>query len=355
MHRPIGLTLSLTLALASLSVAALPSHAFAQLRGKYEGVAEREGADSGTGTLRLTVFSPSDTMSIGYLAVGAPLGGSGLLYSFPQGGDSIILVSMAANGDTIAWLSATRAASLGGTYSVRGGPDGGQLGRWTLASIPSPAADTFGLVVSATGFALALVGAMLWLARRTSDAWWRGHMPGLASAGEDVRRRELTGVGGWLILFLVGNAIVVLYMLATAREIPGNLSGESWLMGDILGMHSLLWIESAAHVFQVVGTATGLVLLVRRSPMTPVYWLAFLVLMAVYALVDIVSASAATERSSQMLGKTIGDAFAGGVNAAKKQNMQVLLRSAIWSWYFLKSQRVRLTFQPATLSPPSVT
>jgi hypothetical protein len=346
-HRHIGRTLSFTIALASVAVGSFPRDAFAQLSGRYEGVAEKLGSEPGGAPIHLTVIAPGDTMSMGYLAVGAPLGYSGVVYSFPQGGDSIVLVSHAASGDTIDWMSPTRTRSLGGSYSIRGGPNKGQYGRWKLTPIPPPPLFAFALTTTAIGFALVLVAAILWVARRSSTAWWRERVPAPGSPIEESRRQQLTGVGGWLALFVVGNSLVVLYMTATSGEIFENVSGTTWLLGDVIsGMHPVLWIEAAAHAFQVVGTAVGLVLILKRSSMTPVYWLCYLALMACYAVVDIGAGAGAIQRTTQMLGKTYGDAFAGGADNAEKKNMQVLLRSALWGLYFFRSQRVRLTFQP---------
>ncbi len=66
----------------------------------------------------------------GVVLIGDPLIGSGAFTATWQG-DSLIILSQAATGDTIRWVGVPNSEELGGPYTVVGGMGAGQEGRWT--------------------------------------------------------------------------------------------------------------------------------------------------------------------------------------------------------------------------------
>lgn len=67
----------------------------------------------------------------GTITIGAPLEGSGPFEGFHRG-DSLVLISRSALGDTILWRSAVRDSIYFGDYSITGGRFRGQGGRWAV-------------------------------------------------------------------------------------------------------------------------------------------------------------------------------------------------------------------------------
>jgi hypothetical protein len=92
-----------------------------------------------TGRIRLTVHDLQN-MTSGYLRVFLPLRGSGPC-TINLGGDSIRIISIAADGDTIIWSGLRMGDMIKGRYSIAGGLYRHQYGNWSLTrasgSLPS--------------------------------------------------------------------------------------------------------------------------------------------------------------------------------------------------------------------------
>lgn len=89
-----------------------------------------ERAEPVTGRLALTMGDePGDSV---FLSVGAPLGGSGSARVFCWS-DSLMMLSISALGDTIAWLGGMKPQIVQGEYVIVGGDAAAQGGTWWLA------------------------------------------------------------------------------------------------------------------------------------------------------------------------------------------------------------------------------
>lgn len=315
----------------------------------YRGTVVNSGLTSMPATLEWSVFARSDSQVVGWLQIGAPLGGTGITLAMPRGQDSVVLVTLSEAGDTIVWTSPTRTGMMSGSYSITGGQFRGQGGQWSLE--PSSSEPKFVIVLIAAAIAVSILAVLLRVAKfATSRLWGRrfaAKLDGL-SVGET---RALSGVGGWLAWFVAGNTILVLYLLGTIGEVSSNLGAGSWMLNAPLpGVRPVLLIESSTHLLQLMGAVVGLVLILRSSALAPMYWVCLLITVGALALFDIGAASALARQSSRLL--ILGD-LSGEFEKATTSNLKVVLSSLIWSLYWVRSKRVRVVFDTASHSRPA--
>jgi hypothetical protein len=137
MIRPASVTTALFL---SALVNAVPLTAQFELRGLAvnHGVAANPSSSGIQGTL---TWRSKDPSSEGELAVGEPLEGSGVSRA-KRWADSVVIISVATVGDTIAWLGRLGSSRVSGEYIVLGGRFRGQGGLWFLSG---KSASRFGI------------------------------------------------------------------------------------------------------------------------------------------------------------------------------------------------------------------
>lgn len=329
----------------ALAVLAIPRLASGQAPLRYVGTATNTQLPASPVRIELSLFQRSDTISIGWLRIDAPLNGSGIAYSFAHP-DSTILVSISTKGDTIRWHSpASGSGTLGGEYSVLGGASGGQSGTWTLAPQPNPSKAI--LLFAAIVLGIGAVLALLFLARKYQQGWWvwrLSHGP-LASASET---KSLSGVGGWMLWHLLGVGLVGAYMLITVREVGEQLGSGVWMLNDVISYaRPVLMFESVAHIFQLTAFALGLYLVVRRRPETPLYFAFVLSSLAIYGVLDLIFSSGMAGQVGAKLGKAFASDVEGEINKAATSNLRLALFGVIWAAYWIKSKRVAVMFGPA--------
>jgi hypothetical protein len=328
----------------ALAVLAIPRLASGQAPLRYIGTATNAQLPASPVRIELSFFTRSDTISVGWMGIDAPLNGSGVVYGFAHP-DSTILVSISPKGDTIRWHSPASSGTLGGEYSVLGGASGGQSGTWTLTPQPNPPKTIllFAAVVLGVGGVLAL----LFLARKYQQRWWvwrLSHGP-IASESET---KSLSGVGGWMLWHLLGVGLVGLYMLITVREVGEQVGSGVWMLNDVISYaRPVLMLESAAHIFQLTAFLLGLYLVVRRRPETPLYFAFVLTSLAIYGVLDLVFSSGMADQVGAKLGKAFASDVDSEITKAATSNLRLALFGVIWAAYWIKSKRVAVMFGPA--------
>ena len=328
----------------AIAVLAIPRLVSGQTPLRYVGTATNAQPPASPVRIELSFFQRSDTISIGWMGIDAPLNGSGVVYGFSHP-DSTILVSISPRGDTIRWHSPASSGTLGGQYSILGGASEGQSGTWTLTPQSNPPKTI--LLFAAVVLGVGAVVALLFLARKYQQRWWvwrLSHDP-LPSESET---RSLSGVGGWMLWHLLGVGLVGAYMLITVREVGDQVGAGVWMLNDVISYaRPVLMLESAAHIFQLTAFALGLYLVVRRRPETPLYFAFVLTSLAIYGVLDLVFSSGMAGQIGAKLGKEFARDVEGEINKAATSNLRLALFGVIWAAYWIRSKRAVVMFGPA--------
>ena len=309
----------------------------------YRGTVVNSGLRDRPATLELSIFQRNDTLTSGWLEIGKPLGGSGLATVVLRDLDSLYLVTVSPAQDTIVWASGTRTGTIGGDYWIKGGRYSGQSGTWRLE--PQEHLSVAALTLIALFIAVAVLLTLFVMSTYACAPWWRWRTRKPLPALTSEQREKLSSVGGWLSLTVVSSGFVIVYLLFSIGEVNDSL-GSTWLLAAAVPpMRSLLLFEAVAHLFQLLALATGIVLILRRSPVAPPFWVGFLALLVFYVLWDGAAAPALTHTLTERLGSD-GSEMRSQLQATERQNTQTLFRALIWTLYWIKSKRVRLTFSP---------
>ena len=331
--------------LAAAILVAVPSAtAAAQIQDVYRGTV-RSSLDSTLATLEWFVFGRKDTIATGWMRIGKPLADSGMAYGFVRTGDSLVILSASASGDSIVWFSNTIKGSLGGRYKVIAGSSAGQVGEWQLS--PQPVTSRSLLICGAIAIGLLVTGLLAYIADRSSKRWWLRRsmtpLPALSLLQED----EWRAISGWLAVFVVSCVVSCALLLARLGSVGESLGTNAWMFGPVIPeFRPVLFVESISHVVNVAGIILGLTLTLRRSKSTPLFWLLFLVTMGAYALFDIIAGGDLAFQMRRTMGDEMGRAFERGAQSALSTNARLLLFSVIWSGYWARSKRVRVRFAP---------
>jgi len=341
---------SLIIAVAVSVLASAPPTPRGQAADRYRGAVVNSSLPSSPASLELSVFHRSDTLTVGWLTIGAPLAGSGIAVGFLRGSDSLLLVSMSPRGDTILWTSPSRSGSIGGSYAIRGGQYAGQSGQWQMQPVPAP--SRLPLIGAAIATSVALTLAMLGIARAAKERWWRWRTSTPLRPMPDQQRYSLTGVGGWLALFVLGVIATILLKIATLDDAVANLGKGAWMMAPaIAGIRPVLFVESVFHFLQIVAPLVGLTLLFRSARAAPLYWVLLLITFVAYGLYDLAAASAAVTLISRQIGGIISKQVGEAISEASSLNIRVVIFGIVWSFYWIVSRRVRLSFGEVAQSP----
>jgi hypothetical protein len=315
----------------------------------YRGTAVNSRLRESPATLELSIFQHNDSQTVGWLKIGPPLKGSGVASVLTTEADSLYLYSVSNTGDTIVWGSATRTGSIGGRYWIRGGKYAGQGGKWRLE--PAPHLPVVTLVLIAAFIAMAVWLAMAGAAVLGCDRWWKWQQARVRVNVTTAQARQWSSIGGWLGWIVVSGSILVLYLLGTAPGVSHSLR-TTWMLGSALPhMRPTLLLETAAHAFQILGLALGVVLILRRSAVAPLYWTLLLVIMAVYAVYDIAAVQVWLPEFRSLFGPDAAATFEREGRKAQAQNTRLVASATVWSWYWIRSRRVRLVFAPFATTP----
>jgi hypothetical protein len=150
------------------------------------------------------------------------------------------------------------------------------------------------------------------------------------SLGASPRR---AGIEGWLLFFTVG---LVPHFLLSGSRILAAVRGAA----DAGGPGLVLAIVS------FVGHGVGLLLIVRRHRLAPVYFCCYQPLLIVLALLTpgLATLQATEAVRLGMINSTEQIRFLG---SALVRNALVLAVTGLWLWYWVRSRRVRATFGSA--------
>jgi len=340
----------IAIVVAASALACVPQTLRPQAADRYHGAVVNSSVPSSPASLDLAVFDRSDTLTVGWLTIGPPLAGTGIAVGFVRGRDSLLLVSMSQSGDTIFWTSPSRSGTIGGSYSIRSGISTGQSGSWQLRPVAAP--SRLPLIGSAIASAIVLTLALLGIAHGGMERWWRWRDPRKLPLLPDQQRRSLTGVGGWLGWFVFGVILTLIYKLVTIESSVENLGTGAWLISAVVpGIRPTLFVESVFHFIQILGSVVGLALLFRSSRSAPLFWVLLLILFISYGIYDLGAGSTTLAFVSQQFGAKLGKQVGDAMSEASSLNARLVIFSIIWSLYFVRSRRVRLSFGQAVEEP----
>jgi hypothetical protein len=292
----------------------------------------------------------TDTSFGAFVETGTPQGGSGGAYGwFPDG--VLTIVSVSAAGDTILWKSTSEGPAIGGSYSVTGGSAQGEGGAWSARLVQGQAITAKTLTVpdgSSTGWVEVLLALTALTGVALLGFRWISKIPrrplGAAPLSTSLASK-LYGVGGWMLWFLVGQSLTILFMLAQLPEIWSLETQSSWSMGTLLpGLRFLLTIESVMHVGQIVLPTVGIYLTVKHHPWTPRFWFLYLMWLAAYGIIDIAGAGYFQQQSHRFMGSVPQPGEEGDVWVAMTANARLIFWALVWSLYWIRSVRVKQTF-----------
>lgn len=155
----------------------------------------------------------------------------------------------------------------------------------------------------------------------------------------------LDGVRGWLLLFVIGQALRALVSLATIQEaFTPFVDGTMTLAFDFPLFFLVIPMEALAHLAQIAMPVIGFILMNRRSPHTRPFWLVYLLSLLAFVVIDSVAGWFVIEQMTEAFGAEHMTESKTALSAAVMENVQVAFYSLIWSLYWLKSVRVAVTY-----------
>lgn len=166
-------------------------------------------------------------------------------------------------------------------------------------------------------------------------------------------RHPLDGVNGWLALFL---AIVALQSLLLAWETPElfkdiiTTAQSSWRDFPVTG--PMAFGGALFPFIFILVAAWGIVLTVRRSERTPAFWGWFLLAVFVYKAIDGMFAGMLVRQVAGHVSAADLEAFREKAWNGVVDDLRYMLWTAIWTWYWNNSERVRITFGRNTWARP---
>ncbi|HEX7708732.1 MAG TPA: DUF2569 family protein [Thermoanaerobaculia bacterium] len=161
-----------------------------------------------------------------------------------------------------------------------------------------------------------------------------------------------SGIGGWLILFVIGQ-IGVIVMSVSALSSGFDDMWESWSLGDQFSyLRPLLVVENSMMVVQFVVPVVGLTLLFKRSPAAPRVWITYFICVVLYAAFDIGMTKTFVEDLRPLLDESAMVEVENETRKANRLNVRAIFSSLIWGLYWGRSVRVKNTFSPAPASEP---
>ncbi len=164
---------------------------------------------------------------------------------------------------------------------------------------------------------------------------------------EDLGQSELRGFGGWLIFPVLWIAISAFYQIYTIFHILSNSGiGETFSLGSNGFQNSLAFIVSSELLLNAVPLILeGVIVfcLVKKKQLFPKIMIAWLVVMVAAAGLHPLLSNAAKLVLNQSDNVAVVTAHPGsGYDSSPL--VRTAIHCAIWTFYFLRSQRVKLTF-----------
>ncbi len=172
-----------------------------------------------------------------------------------------------------------------------------------------------------------------------------------ANAEQPIKPGGESGIGGWLLLFVVGQVAALLFRGGDVVYPFSNVFRGDWEAGIDWPVYRTAIVVSALHSLTwAAGSAIGLVLILRRDRRCPSFYRAYLLTLAALGAIGLVT-------SWYGLGEIIqdlGDVLLGSLKVSELQQ-QDLVESGrgvavtlIWYLYWARSVRVANTFPGAS-------
>lgn len=333
---------------------------------EYRGSVTSEASSDSASSIGIIFWSHTDSSFSGFVRVGSPISGSGSAYAWHEHA-MLKIVTVSATGDTLLWTSRATDDSIGGTFETIGAPRE-QAGTWRAQRVKGRAASPATLRAPSQpnwlvptllvwpAFLLTTILAVRWI-RRTPAPPGPPVDDGLAAIG------RVTGIGGWLAFFCLGQALTsVMAVLRVPSTIEETIGG-SWALGAISPvLRPTLMLEAALNLAQVVLPVIGLYLTFKRNRYTPRFWMAFTISFGVIAAIDMAGGFAIQSQLVDRLGRDFGSN--DELKSAFRENARTIFWALIWSLYWARSLRVRSTFgadgidrpiAPAPVTAPAAT
>jgi hypothetical protein len=325
---------------------------------RYTGTTMNDAMPDSSGSLRLTLYTRTDTSFSGVMELGPPLSGGGSAYLWHEGTDLQVVTVGAVDRDTILWRSRNAGAEIGGRFEITGGPHAGQGGTWRarLTSGPPASPETLRQAQRFSPPPLSAMWPLLALALVIVAAarWIRAAPIPAATDGVAGDRspfapgRSLSGISGWLAFFLIAQVVAVLMAVSPVISLPTTLRNGFRLGSVVAALGPLLVLETGVNLLVPVLILIGLVLSMRRDRRAPRLWFAYLTLSAAYLAIDLSVGRLLNSELARVLGSDSAKAAdaRGSSNLAMIRQIVVTL---VWALYWVRSERVRGTFGAAAL------
>ena len=163
---------------------------------------------------------------------------------------------------------------------------------------------------------------------------------------------SLYGIGGLVAVFMVAQTFSI---LVAAYGLMNDLpSSEMWAFGkSVPGFNLLASFETLAQIAQIVLPLIGLLLTVKKHPVTPRLWFAYLMWVDTIVLADALGTHLVTGSTAfiSLTGST-AEYFRQSVLSSDGRNLRIFLWATAWAVYWAQSNRVRTTFGHAALENP---
>jgi hypothetical protein len=161
-----------------------------------------------------------------------------------------------------------------------------------------------------------------------------------------------SGIGGLLLLFALTQILSLGFVAWHIPEIVRGVIGPNAPIVQRMwsGYLPLAIAEFVFSIVQGVAIGMGLVLIFRRDPRTPMFYKVLLAAFIVIAVLDLYFTELFSEAVHVYLvqhGKPIA-AFDAAVDSGRMEKFRVIGYCVIWLLYWRSSERVRLTFKPAS-------
>lgn len=320
---------------------------------QYAGTVMSEADPESEGSLRLTLYSRTDTSFSGVIDLGPPAHGTGSAYAWHEGSELHVVSVGAESGDTIRWISRLTDEGLGGRFEVVGGKRTGESGTWRARLVAGPPA-TVATLRGARAFPLprwtALLSLLLVIGIGLAVGRWILRAPGGPSPATTESRpfsSPRSGIGGWLAFFAGARGIATLFFIARVGRVWSGYFASIGLAAAVHGMQPLIVAETTIGSLLLPLNIVGLVLLLRRSRYAPRFWFAFLLATGAYLLAD----HGAMALIEPQLRRLVGAAALADSDASSK--LATVFRDVginiLWALYWVRSERVRKTFGAAAL------
>lgn len=160
-----------------------------------------------------------------------------------------------------------------------------------------------------------------------------------------VTEKNLKGLGGWLVLVILGLFISALFQAYGAYEsVTMFTDGTVEFLSDpssevyIPGYGGLLKFEFIAEIIFLAAGVYLIYLFFKKSRKFPKYYLLFLIISAIYVILDyaLLSSVSVSSEVQQVLDDVLSEQ-SGDIRGA-------VIGALVWGSYIRKSKRVKATF-----------